>query len=201
MCYTESMSKKLPRSVNLIETIAPPGDAFTIFYEWAFKVGKFLLIGVQVIVIIVFVMRLSVDRIRNDLTSDINNQVELLMMPDFRKNEAKFRDLQTLFEDFSKLDETHQRNARQIVSVLDSIPENIELENFSFNNGAISSSFSVMAQDDQRESSALEVVKKYETFLKQDPTYADVNLNLEQKGDGGSEIEFRVSYIIRDKNE
>ncbi len=185
------MSKKLPRSVNLIETIAPPGDAFTIFYEWTFRIGKYLLIAVQVIVIAVFVMRLSVDKLRNDLTVEINNQVDFLMQPEFRENEAKYRTLQVLFEDFSKLDKAHVKNARKVISVLDSVPGGVTLERFSFsNNDKITTTF---------QSLSLEEVRKYESFLKQNPAYSDVSLNLEQKGEGGEDIEFRVNYTIKNE--
>lgn len=181
------MRKELPKSINLVDSINPPGDTFTIFYEWTFNIGKFLLIFVQIIVIAVFVMRLNVDRINNDLTMDINNQVELLLQDDFRANESKYRDFQIFLKDLELLDTTQVKNSRKIVSVLDSVPNNVKLENFSFSSDRIGANFT---------SNSLEDVKNYEAFLKQNPEYSDVKLNLEKKGNDDSGIEFTVSYTI-----
>ena len=184
------MGKKLPKSINLIETINPPGDTFTIFYEWTFTIGKYLLIFVQVIIIIVFIIRLSVDKINNDLTNDINNQVELLLQAGVRENEGRYRNFQALFEDLDYLYENRAVHARTIVSILDSIPSDIELENFSFNNGRVSSSFIASSLDD---------IQSYENFLKQSPEYTDVRINLEIVSD--EEYEFSANYNINIEEE
>lgn len=184
------MRKKLPKSINLIETINAPGDTFTIFYEWTFTIGKYLLIFVQVVVIAVFIVRLTADRINNDLTRDINNQVELLLQAEIRENEGKYRTFQTLFEDLDLLDETQVQNSRRIVSVLDSIPSNINLVNFSFNDNRISSNFTA---------TSLDAITKYETFLKQSPQYSDVRINLEMLNEDSYELS--VNYIITGDDE
>ena len=180
------MRKKLPRSINLVETINPPGDTFTIFYEWTFRIGKYLLIFVQAIVIVVFLIRLSVDRINNDLTTDINTQIDFLMQEEFRKNEGKYRNLQVFFDDLSRLESTHVVNAKKIVSVLDSIPSEINLETFSFNNNRVGNKFTI-----PRESYSTLI--SYENFLKQNPNLSEVRLNLEYKDEV---IEFSVNYLI-----
>lgn len=181
------MGKKLPKSINLIDTIYAPGDTFTVFYEWSFTVGKYLLIFVQAIVIIVFLIRLTVDKINNDLTHDINNQVEVLLRSGLREKEGKYRQFQILFKDIENLSQNQEKNARKIVSVLDSIPEDIDLENFSFSSNSIGAAF---------KADSLEDVRRYESFLKQNPGYSNVSLNLEKKGTEETEIEFSVSYII-----
>ena len=183
------MGKKLPNSINLIDTINPPGDTFTIFYEWTFTIGRYLLIFVQIIVIVVFIIRLTVDRINNDLTHDINNQVELLLQANVRQNEGKYRNFQTLLKDLDSLDETQVKYARTIIAVLDSIPGEITLDSFSFNNKRVNSTFVTESLDD---------IKRYENFLKQSPEYSDVRINLEIVGE--EEYEFSASYII-DKQE
>ena len=179
------MGKRLPKSINLIETINSPGDTFTIFYEWSFTIGKYLLIVAQIVVIIVFVVRLMVDRINNDLTSDINNQVEVLLQADVRKNEGKYRNFQTLFDDLDKLDQEQIKHARTIISTLDNIPSNIRLESYSFNEKRISTSFTT---------DSLENAHRYENFLKQSPEYSDVSINLEVLSD--ETVEFSATYII-----
>ncbi len=182
------MGKRLPKSINLIETINPPGDTFTIFYEWAFTVGKYLLILVQIIVIAVFVVRLTVDRINNDLTNDINNRVELLLQANVQENEGRYRNLQTFFEDLDYLDKNQVKHARTIISILDSIPSNITLETYSFNNKRITSTFVTDSLDNAH---------RYENFLKQSPEYSDVRITLEVVSE--DMIEFNASYIINEE--
>lgn len=182
------MGKRLPNSINLIETINPPGDTFTIFYEWAFTIGKYLLIFIQVMVIVVFVVRLTVDRINNDLTNDINNQVDLLLQADVQQNESKYRNLQIFLKDLDQLSETQTKHARTIISVLDSIPSDIRLESFTFNNKRISTVFVT---------SSLDNVHRYENFLKQSPEYSDVRISLEVLPD--DEVEFTANYIISEE--
>ncbi len=187
------MSKKLPKSINLMDTINPPGDTFTIFYEWSFKIGKYLLIFVQILVIAVFVVRLTVDKINNDLTRDINSRVELLTAGDMQKNEIKYRMFEVLFEDLNTLDSDREKNSRRIVSVLDNIPGDISLENYSFSDNSVTGRFVA---------DSLSEVRSYESFLKQNPDYSDVSLNLEKTEQDAGSIEFRVSYdIIREGEE
>lgn len=179
------MRKKLPNSINLVESIHTPGDTFTIFYEWSFTVGKYLLIFIQIIVIAVFAVRLNVDRINNDLTEDINNQVDLLMQADIKINEAKYRRFQLLFDDLDKLEKEQEKNSRKIVSILDSMPEEIFLDSFTYNRDSVSSSFDANSLDD---------VRRYETFLKQRPDFSRVRLSLQKIGD--ERYEFSVNYVI-----
>ncbi len=179
------MRKKLPKSINLVESINTPGDAFTIFYEWAFIVGRYLLVFVQILVVLVFVMRLTVDKINNDLTKEINNQVEVLLQSGVKENEGVFRNFQAFFYDLDYLDETQVKNSRRIVSVLDNIPEDIELLSYSFSSNRINCDF---------EASSLEDIKNYEAFLKQSPEYSNVRLELKKLGD--ENYEFSVNYII-----
>ncbi len=181
------MGRKLPRSINLVQTINPPGDTFTIFYDWTFAIGKYLLVFIQIIIIVVFLMRLSVDRINNDLTMDINSQVDFLMQKEFRENEGRYRGFQMLFDDIDILDSAHEKNAREIVAVLDSIPNNVELLDFSFSNDRVGANFIANSLDE---------VKSYESFLKQNPKHSNVRLNLEKKGVEESVIEFSVAYDI-----
>lgn len=179
------MGKRLPNSINLIETINAPGDTFTIFYEWTFTIGKYLLVFVQVIVIVVFVVRLTVDRINNDLTSDINNQVDLLLEADIRQNEKRYRTFQTLFHDLDYLEENQVKHARTIVSILDSVPSDITLETYVFTNKRISSNFVT---------NSLGNIQRYENFLKQNPEYSNVRINLEIVDD--ENYKFTANYII-----
>ncbi len=181
------MRKKLPKSINLIETINTPGDTFTIFYDWTFTIGKYLLIFVQIIVIVVFFVRLSVDKVNNDLTRDINNQVELLLQAEVRENEGRYRKWQVFLDDLDRLDRAQVKNSRNIVSVLDSIPEEITLDSFSFNSGRIMSSF---------EAESFDSIKSYEAFLERSPEYNNIRISLEKIDD--ENYDFSVNYIIRE---
>jgi hypothetical protein len=181
------MGRKLPKSINLIDPMSSPGDTFSIFYEWAISIGKYLLIIVQLLVIAVFIMRFSVDKINNDLTREINTKIEFLLQPGFKENEMKFRNMQVFFNDIAVLDKIQEKHARQISAVLDTVPQNVHLETLSYTGGNVAAQFTT---------TSLENVKSYESFLKQSPVYSDVRLSLEKKGDFDSEVKFTVNYQV-----
>lgn len=183
------MKKGLPKSINLLEPINSPTDAFSKLYEWVFKVGRYLLVFVEIGVIGVFVARFIMDGMNNDLKKQVNDKVKILSQTEFRTNEIRYRNLQKLFTDIDTLDQGNGQkiNSQEISAILDSIPRNIKLENFSYNDSRVSSTFSA---------SSFEDVKSYEAFLKQNTKYSDVKLNLEKTGDSQSDITFSVTYQI-----
>jgi hypothetical protein len=180
------MRKKRTKSVNLLSPVQPPEDVFTIFYNWILTAGKILLISIQIVVIVVFVVRLYLDRANNDLTREINDNIAVLSRPEIKDEEELYRRVQFLFKDITLLDQNQERNAKRIVSILDSIPSYIILEKFSFNNYRVTGDFIAHSFED---------VRAYENFLKQSPNYYDVRLSLESHDE--SEIEFEVSYRVR----
>ncbi len=180
------MRKKLRESVNLLSPVQPPEDMFTIFYNWVVTVGKFLLISIQIVVVVVFVVRLYLDKANNDLTRDINDNMAVLSTPEIKNEEEQYRRVQLLFEDMAILDQHQARNSSRIVAILDSIPSYILLENFTFHDYLVTGEFIA---------SSFEDLKSYENFLKQNPNYYDVRLSLESRDE--SEIEFDVNYRVR----
>jgi|GEM_PF-2926018 len=187
------MRRKLPtKSVNLLSPIQPPQDTFSMLYDWAFSVGKFLLIFVQIVVIAVFITRLYWDQVNNDLTREINEKAAVLAQEDMQEREVLYRRLHSLFDDLNTLNTSQPRNARTVVVVLENVPRNVYLEDYSFNNGRLSKDFYAHDFADVRE---------YERFLKGHPNHYDVSLELERTGDIDREIEFSVSYMIGEKEE
>lgn len=182
------MGKKPVQSVNLLEPMLPPQGALTMLYNWVFNVGRVLLVIVQIVVIGVFIFRLDVDRVNNDLTRDINDKIAILGNSEIREEEHLYRKVQSFFYEIDDLDKYQHRNARTIVSILDSLPSDIYIDTISFTNHRVSTEFYV--ED-------FESAWSYETFLKQHPNYYDVNFVLERTGSDDAYIEGSTSYRIR----
>lgn len=190
------MNGKKSKSVNLLSTVDKPGDLFTIFYNWSFTVGKFLLILVQVLVLVVFGVRYYWDRINNDLTREINTQVGILAEPSMIEREYLYRRVHSFFEDLNKLEDSHEKNVRDIYTALDSIPEDFMLESFNFSDNTVSYNF--IAPDLNR-------LREFENFLKRNPQHDQIAVRLEREqgsgeiGDIDTGVEVSLRYIILDE--
>ena len=181
------MSNKLPKSINLLEPITAPGDFMSGLYTWIFTVGKYLLVVVQVVVLAVFFSRFIFDKTNNDLTDNINDQVESLESPFFKQGEIRYNNLHSILSDIRLLQENQLQNAGQIGSVLSTIPSELLLEKFSYNEGSVTLNFKSTDPD---------AISKFERQLNANPLYEDVRVSITQKGTG-SDIEFVVTFKFK----
>lgn len=180
------MAKKIPKAINLLEPMTAPDDVWTGMYNWIFDVGKYLLVGVQVVVLGVFFSRFILDRINNDLTEDINDQVVTLDKPFFKQGEIRYNNILDLSYDIDQAQQTQNKNATDIGGIISSIPREIELKRFTYSDGNVNLSL---------ESADLEAIKDYENKLGTSPLYSDVKVSLTKSG-FESEVEFTVSFKI-----
>lgn len=181
------MGNKLPKSINLLDPVNRPEDIWERIYDWLFNVGKYILISVEVLVLIVFFSRFAIDRMNNNLTDDINDQVNTLSNDFFRRSEIRFNNLHALLLDLNTLSNDQKKNSTIVSSITESIPSNIKLEQFSFTRGQVNMSFT--AND-------FESIQSYESLLRRNPKYSDVRINLSKSGESTSKIDFTVSFNI-----
>ena len=177
-------SEKQPKSINFLDALYSPNDLWANAYVWLVNIGKYMLIFVQVIVLIVFFARFVLDRRNNDLTEDINNKVILLSNENWRKNSILFENYQTLLLDAKKVREGQQINSTSVSELLSGVPSTLDLENFSFNEGKVS--FHLIASN-------LDVVKNYEAALKNNPDYYDVRFSISKDK---SDVSVRISFNL-----
>jgi hypothetical protein len=180
------MASKVPKSINLLDPVTTPGDLWSGLYDWVFSVGKYLLVTVQVVVLAVFFSRFIFDKKNNDLTDDINDQVDALEDPFFRSREIKYLNLHDLLEDIDILEEYQITNAEEIGGLLSSIPQELRLEQFAFNDGGVNMSFSSDNED---------AIKLYERQLDENPLYGNVSVSFSQSGNT-NDVSFAVIFSI-----
>lgn len=181
-------ASKVPKTINLLEPVNPPEDVWESIYDWLFNVGKYLLISVEIVVLLVFFSRFVIDRKNNDLTDEINSQVDVLSNTYYRLAEIKFNNLHTLFGDLKTLDEDQEINSAYISSVQESIPSDLELQRFSYSKGQVSMAF--IADN-------FEEVQSYESSLRNNQLYQNIQVTLSKSGEGSSKIDFAVTFQIK----
>lgn len=166
------MPSKIPKSINLLNPVAAPEDMWEKLYDWLFNFGKYILISVEAVVLVVFIARFSLDRQNNDLTDQINAQVVTLEQPKYRLDEVKFKNFHELLKAIKKVSDTQQINSTVITSILDSVPAYLDLQNISYSSGTVNMVFTANDFED---------VQNYESILRTNPLYENIQLNLSKK--------------------
>ncbi len=181
--------EKQPKSINFMETLYDPSDVWDSAYIWLVSIGKYLLIGVQIIVLIVFFSRLVLDGRNNDLTEEINNKVVLLSNETWKRNAFLFENYQILLGDIKNIREGQTINSLQIRELISGVPSNLVLEGLSFSEKRVSLRLS---------SNNLNSVKDYESSLKNNPMYEDVKFSITKED---AEISVGVSFYLSEEGE
>lgn len=182
------MSDKNPKSINLLEPVLEPEDAWTKIYNWIVSAGRIILILVAMLVLGVFFSRFVLDRENNDLTDAINSNItDVLDKEVLRAEEVKFRNIHLFLADIQMLKENQQINSTKIGSILDTIPSNFTLKAFNFSNGIVSLLF---------EAASLEDIGQYTSDLNDNPTLENVSSSITKEGANGT-IEFTVRFNIK----
>jgi len=176
--------EKQPKSINFLETLYDPTDLWSNAYIWLFSIGKYLLIGVQIIVLGVFFARFVLDGKNNDLTEEINNKVVLLSNDTWKRNAFLFENYQVLLGDIKNIREGQTINSLQIRELISGVPDTLTLEGLSFSEGRVSLRLS---------SNNLNSVKDYESSLKNNSMYEDVRFSITKEG---AEISVGVSFYL-----
>lgn len=176
--------KEQPKSINFLETLYASSDIWSNAYIWLVKVGKYLLIAVQIVVLGVFFSRFILDRRNNDLTEEINNKVVLLSNETWRKNAILFDNYQVLLTDVQRVRENQEIKSREISELISGVPTTLSLSSFSYSEGRVSLHIT---------SSNLNTVKNYESALKNNPDYHDVLFSITKED---AEITVRVSFSL-----
>lgn len=178
-------------SIDLLNPINPPSDLWTSIYNWVFKVGRYILVGVEAALLIAFFSRFVLDEINNDLTKEINDKVTLLSNSEFRSQEVKFQNIHSLLADVREISKKQEINSGIIAQLTSSIPGTLQLQNFSFNSGKVTMTI---------KSTSIKAVKDYEFSLRQNSKYKDVLVTLSKTGIKSDEIDVTISFtIVADK--
>jgi hypothetical protein len=167
-------SKKQPQSIDFLQPVYSPTDAWSTAYTWLINIGKYLLIGVEIIVLGVFFSRFILDKQNNDLTDDLNAKVTLLSNDTWKKNSITYGNYQTLLGDIKITSKGQEVNSTPISELISGVPTSLHLVSFSYAVGNVTLRFTA---------TNLSAVQDYESALKSNPAYSDVKFSISKDND------------------
>jgi len=100
------MSKK---GINLLKESSAPKTFWEKFYVWALSIGRFIIVGTEAIVLMVFLSRFKLDRDINDLTDSLS--VKMAILESYKDTEADLREIQDTLAVISELRTTQETKA------------------------------------------------------------------------------------------
>jgi len=184
-----AMAKQLPKSLNLLHETGKPVNTWDKIYTWVFAVGRYVIIGVELIVLLGFVARFSLDRQRNDLKDSIDAKVGMLEAQ--TDVEANLRRVQATLASFSSMIENQKIISTQFNKIQGKIPSDVDVSSFSISQTSIGISCSAPSY---------EVVQGFESDLRDDPDYSSVKISLKKSGSGDTTVEFDVSISYAEED-
>ncbi|KKR05522.1 MAG: hypothetical protein UT34_C0002G0029 [candidate division WS6 bacterium GW2011_GWF2_39_15] len=181
------MSVKSKKTINLLDSIGTPSDTWTAIYLWVFNIGRYIMLGIEIVVLAVFFSRFVLDKQNHDLTEEINDKTVILSNKAFRDDEVRYRNLQTLLSDVTTLSEDQPLNSEQISALTSAVPNGLTLDKFAFSDTKVSMSLL---------GSKLNVIKDYEFSLRQNPRYKNVNFTVSRSGINKTDFDVSVSFAL-----
>lgn len=180
------------RTINLLDPIGMPSDTWSIIYNWVFNVGRYMMLTIEIIVLIVFFSRFILDKQNHDLTQDINDKTLILANQSLREEEVRYRNTQTLLSDVTKLNTSQPINSEEISLIVSSIPSSLTLDKFSFSTNKLS--IVLLGTD-------IEVIRDYEFSLRQNTRYKDVTFTVSKSGTSKEQYDVIVAFVINSDEE
>ncbi|KKQ16544.1 MAG: hypothetical protein US29_C0022G0004 [candidate division WS6 bacterium GW2011_GWF1_36_8] len=175
---------KQPQSIDFLQPSYSPTDIWSTAYIWLTNVGKYLLIGVEVLVLGVFFSRFILDRQDNDLKEEVNAKVTLLSNESWQKNAAVYENYQYLLSDIKLVKDRQVINSVKVSELISGIPSSLHLTSFGYSVNRISLRLT---------SNSLNSIKDYEASLKNNPNYSNVAFSIDKNKD---EINVSVTFVI-----
>lgn len=178
-------NKKLDITINLV-----PQDPFfeTVlgrFLKWALSVGRYIVIFTEMIVILSFASRFTLDRMVTDLNGSINQKKRVIAS--YGDLEKKFRFVQQQIEDYQQF--RQESNLVDIFPILnDNVPDNVVFETLLIKPESINFTGSALSQN------ALNVLVNN---LQLSPYFTEVSVNkIESRGEKTSGFNFDIRSKI-----
>jgi hypothetical protein len=180
------MAKKLSNSINLLEPTVVPLSTWDKIYDWVFKIGRYVIVAVEAVVILAFVSRFIFDRKNNDLKESLDAKANIIeSREDF---EIKIRIVKSLLNSSSSIDKDQIDTAYRYKDVFKNIPSQVNISDFSMTLQGISLSCSAPNYS---------VVNQMESEFKNDPAYDTPDVAL-SKGGSSSSVEFSFAVNFAD---
>lgn len=181
------------KSIDLLNPINPPTDVWTTIYNWVFTVGRYLLVGIEALLLVVFFSRFVMDEINSKLTDEINDKVAILSDSEFRSREALYTNIHSVLTDVKNISDKQEINSEVIAQITSAVPGSLSMDTFSYNKDRVSMNL---------KSTDLKSIKDYEFSLRQNTRFKDVIVTLRKSDANSSEIDVSISFSVlqEDKN-
>lgn len=117
-----------PQSINLIKNKQIP--LFDKFMNWALTVGRLIVILTEIVAVLAFIYRFSLDEKLIDLHSAIKQKQALVSLQ--KQDENKYRNLQDRIALASDLSEKNAKTNKIILDLIGLIPQGARIDSLTF---------------------------------------------------------------------
>lgn len=121
-------------SINLIKSKQIP--LFDKFMNWTLTVGRLIIILTEIVALLAFIYRFSLDERLIDLHSSIKQKQVLISL--LKQDENKYRNLQDRIALASDLSEKNIKTNKIILDIIGLIPQGVGINNLIFNKDKVS---------------------------------------------------------------
>lgn len=118
-----------PQSINLVKNKQIP--LFDKFMNWALTVGRLIVILTEIVAVLAFVYRFSLDEKLVDLHSAIKQKQSLVLL--LKQDENKYRNLQDRIVLASDLMEKNAKTNKIVLDIVGLTPQGARIDNLTFN--------------------------------------------------------------------
>jgi len=179
------MAKPLPRSLDLLQPSEKPMSSWDRIYYWVFNVGRYIIIAIELIVLILFAMRFSLDRKNADLDDEL--AVKMNMLDSQRETEQKVRRVQTTLVNFSEMLEDQQVLSGRYQQIMSDIPSSIPWEDFGLTRERVSFEGTAPSYQD---------LESFERILRENPDYSRLDIELNKSGAAASSVRYELTVYF-----
>jgi len=120
---------KVVAAFNLLTPTRKPLSFAEKIYNWAIFIGKYIVIGTEVIVLAAFAARFKLDYDISDLTDNIEEKASQIAA--FQDKEKTYRQLLEKIDDYKNLTENNKSLSEEISRIETLTPSNIEITSLS----------------------------------------------------------------------
>lgn len=184
------MAKPLPRSLDLLQPSEKPMSSWDRIYYWVFNVGRYIIIVVELVVLVLFAMRFSLDRKNADLDDEL--AVKMSMLDSQRNTEQKVRRVQTTLVNLSEMIENQLVLSGKYQQILSDIPSSLHWENFGLTHDRVFF---------EGTASSYQELESLEKVLRENPDYSRLDIELNKSGTAASSVRYEITVYFNQEEE
>jgi Tfp pilus assembly protein PilN len=179
------MAKPLPRSLDLLQPSEKPMSSWDRIYYWVFNVGRYIIIAVELVVLVLFVMRFALDRKNRDLDDEIT--VKMNMLDSQRETEQKLRRVQQTLDNFSEILDDQDLLSGRYQKIMSEIPSSVTWEDLGITQDRMTFDGTSPSYED---------MEGFERILRENTDYSRVDLELSKSGDALSSVRYDITLYF-----